>query len=108
MDDYSKEKWVGLYNAALLELEHALVHGRIVAAREEITKRLEILATAPGLHGYERGAVQDALVNLRVIEREEVRYAANEQRRLAERALERLRAIRPSIERRLSGSSPSE
>jgi hypothetical protein len=108
MDDYSKEKWVGLYNAALLELEHALVHGRIGDTRREIAKRLEALSAVPGLHGYERGAIQDALANLRVIEREEVRYAANEQRRLAERALERLRAIRPSMERRLSGSSPSE
>jgi hypothetical protein len=108
MDDYSKEKWVGLYNAALLELEHALVHGRIGDARSEIARRLEILSTMPGLHGYERGAIQDALANLRVIEREEVRYADNEQRRLAERALERLRAIKPSIERRVSGSSPYE
>jgi hypothetical protein len=108
MDDYSKEKWVGLYNAALLELEHALIQDRVGDARSEIAKRLEILSTMPGLHGYERGAIQDALVNLRVIEREEARYAANQQRRLAERALERLRAIKPSIERRLSGSSPSE
>jgi hypothetical protein len=45
MDDYSKEKWVGLYNAALLELEHALVHGRIGDARSEIARRLEITGT---------------------------------------------------------------
>ena len=98
MSDYSNQKWVALYQTALLELEHALVQGRITEARAEITERLEILATMPGLHGYERGAIQDALSNLAVVEREEIRYAKDEQRRRAQAALDRLRVIGPRIE----------
>lgn len=69
MGDYSNQKWVTLYQVALRELEHALVQGQITEARAEVAERLEILATMPGLHGYERGAIQDALSNLNVVER---------------------------------------
>ena len=98
MDNYSNQKWVTLYQAALIELEHALIHGRITDARAEITDRLEMLAAMPGLHGYERGAIQDALANLRVVEREEIRHSENEKHRLAQAALEKLKTIAPKIE----------
>ena len=99
MSDYSNEKWVALYKAALLELEHALVQGRIDEARAAIASRLEMLASSPALQGYERGAIQDALSSLRVIEREEIRHTENEKHRLAHAALEKLKTIAPKIER---------
>jgi hypothetical protein len=97
--DHAKEKWIELYMSALLEVEQSLMAGRIADARAEIVKRVEALRDIPGLHEDEQRAIEDALNNLRVLEREEVRYAADEQRKLAEAALEQLRSIRPKIER---------
>jgi hypothetical protein len=50
MSEYDKEKWVELYRAALLELEHAKMTGRIGDARTEIAVRIEKLHNIPGLH----------------------------------------------------------
>ena len=76
MTDYDQEKWVDLYQAAMLELEHSLMAGRLQDARPEILKRIEKLRDMPGLHREERQAVEDALSGLRMLEREEERYAA--------------------------------
>ena len=97
MSEYDKEKWVELYRAALLELEHAKMRGRIGDARTEIAARIEKLHHIPGLHAKERQAIEDALNSLRSLEREEERYAADE-RRVAETALEKLRFIAPRVE----------
>ena len=97
MSEYDKEKWVELYRAALLELEHAKMTGRIGNARTEIAARIEKLHDIPGLHAKERQAIEDALNSLRSLEREEERYAADE-RRVAETALEKLRFIAPRVE----------
>jgi hypothetical protein len=99
MSDYDQSQWYQLYARALLELEHALMAGRIMDARSEILRRLEILRDIPGLHEPERQAIQDALSGLRSIEREEVRYADEKHREAAELALEKLRSIGPAIER---------
>jgi hypothetical protein len=40
MSDYDKEKWVQLYRAAMLELEHAKMAGRIQDTRIEIAARI--------------------------------------------------------------------
>jgi len=97
MSNYDKEKWVELYRTALLELEHAKMTGRIGDARTEIAARIEKLHDIPGLHDKERQAIEDALNSLRTLERQEERYAADE-RRIAETALEKLRAVAPKIE----------
>jgi len=96
MTEYDKEKWVELYQITMLELEHAKMAGRIGDARTEITARIEKLRGIPGLHSQERQAIEDALSGLRVLEHEEERHAEGE-RRIAEVALEKLRAIGPKI-----------
>lgn len=95
MTGHDSEKWVKLYQSAVLELEHSLMAGRITYARAEITKRVEALRDIPGLHVQELQAIEDALNNLRFLERENVKLAAEEQRKKAESALERLRSIAP-------------
>jgi hypothetical protein len=87
MSDYDKEKWVQLYRAAMLELEHAKMAGRIQDTRTEIAARIEKLNDMPGPHAQERQAIEDALNSLRTLEREEGRHEADE-RRVAEAALE--------------------
>ena len=85
-----REKWEELYRSALLELEHSLISGRIREAREAIAVRLEKLHSLPGLHSEEQQAIQDALSNLRAVERDE-----EEELRRARAAFERLRSIKP-------------
>ena len=97
MSDYEREKWVELYKRALLELEHAAMTGRIGDARTEIAARLEKLRQLPGLHSQEQQAIDDALASLRVLEKEEERFAADEKRRLLEDALRKVRSLAPKI-----------
>jgi hypothetical protein len=97
---YDQETWVQLLKSALLELEHSPMTGRIADAREEIVKRVAALRDIPGIHDEERQAIEDALSSLRSLERLEVKYQAEEQRKKAEAALEKLRAIAPKIEGR--------
>ena len=99
MSDYDQEKWVELYQAAVLELKQSLMAGRIVEARAEIVKRIEALRDIPGLHEQERQAIDDAYHNLRFLEREDAAITAEEERNKAEAALERLLAIAPKIKR---------
>jgi hypothetical protein len=97
MGDYEKEKWVELYRAALLELQHAKMAGRIGDARTAIAARVEALCGLPGLHAAERQALGDALSSLRTLEREDARHAENE-KRIAENAIAKLRMIAPKIQ----------
>jgi hypothetical protein len=78
MNDYDHLRWFELYKAALLELEHAAMNGRIGEACAEITVRLETLGEQPGLHKAEYEAIQDALGALRALEQEEARLAEEE------------------------------
>jgi hypothetical protein len=94
---HDDQDWVGLYRVALTELEHAKMTGRIGDARASITARLEKLKEMPGLEAEERQAIEDALNGLKMLEREEERYQA-EERRIAERALEELRRLGPTLE----------
>jgi hypothetical protein len=95
MTDYDQEKWVEIYRTALMELEHAAMTGRIGDARSAISDRVEKLKQLPGLHAQEYQAIDDALRNLRVIEREEERFAEGEKRRALEEALQKLRSLAP-------------
>ena len=96
-ENYRQESWLALYNAALVELEHAALYGRIKDARIEIVARVEKLQTMPGLHAEEHHAIADALSSLRFLEQEEGRADAAKQRRALDLSLERLRSIAPAI-----------
>ena len=91
MNDHDRERWVGLYKAAVFELERSLVAGRIANARTEILMRVEALRQIPGLHDKEQRAIEDALNHLRFLAREDAEIA--KQRKKVEAALERLRMI---------------
>jgi hypothetical protein len=97
MPDPDKELWVDLYRMAMMELENAKIAGRIGDARIEIATRLEKLRDIPGLHTVEKQAIEDALSGLHGLEWTEERDADNE-RQIAERALQRLRVIAPRFE----------
>jgi hypothetical protein len=71
VNDHDRERWVGLYKAAVFELERSLVAGRIANARTEILMRVEALCQIPGLHDKEQRAIEDALSHLRSLERED-------------------------------------
>ena len=106
MADYSGEKWIDIYQKALLELEHARMRGRIGDARAEIIARVERLKTMPGLHEQEDQAIDDALNALRFLEREEDRYDENQRRMALETAARKLESIGPKIKK--LDESPSE
>lgn len=95
--DREKELWVDLYRMAMMELENAKLAGRIGDARTEIAARLEKLREISGLHAVEKQALDEALSALRSLERAEERDSENE-RRVAEKALQSLRVIAPRFE----------
>ena len=99
MEDYTGEDWVALYQAALTELEHAKMTGRVEAARTAIIARMEKLQTLSGLHPEERQAIEDALRSLKFLEREEARFNAEAERRAVQESLEKLRSINSAIKR---------
>jgi hypothetical protein len=98
MSDYGQEKWVDLYKTAVMELEHAAMTGRIGDARAAIATRLEKLKQLPGLHAKEHQAIEDALNNLRVLEREEKCFAEAEKKHALEEALQKLRSLAPKFQ----------
>jgi hypothetical protein len=95
MNDYDSEEWFGLYSLALLELERAVISGRINEARISITARLEELKTLTGSRERERDAIEGALRNLRVIEREEARLAEEDRQRILRETIQKLREVVP-------------
>jgi hypothetical protein len=98
MGDYDQEKWVGVYKTAVMELEHAAMTGRISDARTAISIRLEKLKQLPDLHGQEYQAIEDALNNLRVLEREEHRFAEEETKRVLDESLQKIRSVAPKFQ----------
>jgi hypothetical protein len=98
MSDYDREKWVEVYITAVMELEHAAMTGRIGDARIAISTRLEKLKHLPGLHAREHQAIEDALNNLRVLEREEKRFAEGEKKRALDEALQKIRSLAPRFQ----------
>ncbi|HVI10152.1 MAG TPA: hypothetical protein VND65_17820 [Candidatus Binatia bacterium] len=97
MSDYEAQRWYDLYKTAVLELEHAAMTGRISDARTEIATRLQELKQHPGLHADERQAIDDALRNLRFLEKDEARLAAEEKERLLREAAQKLKIIEPKL-----------
>jgi len=108
MSDNGKEKWITLYSEAMLELTHSLMAGRIMDARNEILKRLEILRDVPGMHQTERQAIQDALSGLRGLEKEELQYANDKQREASRAGFARRGSAEPGNERQTSDHSDQE
>jgi hypothetical protein len=76
----------------MLELENALLSGRIMEARTEIAERLVELDALPELHREERLAIADALQGLRSLEREDQQHKAAE---IGKAALDRVSSISP-------------
>ena len=97
MHDYDTQKWFDLYKTALLELKRAAMTGRIGDARAEIAIRLETLKQHPGLHQEEHQAIQDALTNLRVLEREEEQLAAEDKKRILQQTVQKLKTLVPKF-----------
>jgi len=97
VEDFRLQKWFDLYKTAMLELERAAMTGRIADARVEIASRLEALQEYPGLHPEERQAIRDAHSNLRGLEQEEARLAAEDKKVLLEEAVQRLQALAPKF-----------
>jgi hypothetical protein len=97
MGDYENQEWVTLYRAALSELEHAKMSGRIEATRTAIASRIEKLQHMPGLHPDERQAIADALSGLHALQAEDEQYDADRKRHAVEMALQKLRSVGPRI-----------
>jgi len=95
MNEYDNAKWFDLYKTAMLELQRAAMTGRIGDARNEITARLEKLKQHPALHRHEFQAIQDALSNLRSVERDEECLAAEDKKRILEETVDKLKTIAP-------------
>jgi hypothetical protein len=72
--------------------------------RGEIATRLERLKQHPALHQHEYQAIQDALNNLRVLEREEKRLASDDKSRLLQESVQKLASVAPKF----AGSSQQE
>lgn len=97
MNDYPAEHWFDLYATAILELQRAAMNGHIDDARAEIATRLETLQQHPNLHQAELSAIQDALNNLRVLEQEEERLAAEDKKRILQETVQNLKTIGPKL-----------
>jgi hypothetical protein len=97
MTEYGEEKWVHIYEKALMELEHAKMRGRIGDARFQIIARVEKLKSIPSLHAREDQAIDDALNALRFLELEEERYDENQRRQALETAMRKLQSIGPRV-----------
>ena len=103
MNEYDQEKWFDLNKSAILELKRAAMTGRIGEARDGIATRLQELEELPDLHTEERQAISDALSTLRMLEREEERFAAEDKKRILERAAQNLESRASRLK---SGESP--
>jgi hypothetical protein len=68
MANYSDEKWVGLYEAAFVEVNPSVLEDRIKAARVEIDLRTALLEASVAESAVERIAMSDALTQLRSLE----------------------------------------
>jgi hypothetical protein len=106
MAEYSGEKWIDIYQTALVELEHAKMRGRIGDARIEIVARVEKLKSLPGLHAREDQAIEDALNALKFLEREEDRYDDDQRRETLAVAMRKLQSLGSKI--RKADDSASE
>jgi hypothetical protein len=73
--------WVAVYHLALLEIDRARMPARLNDARHEMFDRIEELRDLSGSHDGEHQAIQDALANIRALEREQQQWAAQQEQR---------------------------
>jgi len=74
------QRWVVLYQLALLEMDPSTMATRLLDARHEIFNRVEELRDLPGPHDTENQAIQDALNNMRSLHKEQQERAAQARR----------------------------
>ena len=86
MNTYANQKWIELYYAALVERRRPSILARVEEARIEIADRLSRLGGTVE-SSEERGAIEDALSGLNLLERE-----AKLQPAFPERTVDRHRA----------------
>lgn len=98
LENEKSENWFDLYQKAILELERIKITGRIGDARAGISARVEELRQLPGLHNEELHSLNDALSMLRSLEQQEARLHAEDMKRIAEEALDRIKRIAPKVE----------
>jgi hypothetical protein len=99
VNEYEQQKWFELYKAAMLELDRAVITGRIGDARAEMITRLEKLGQHPGLHQDEYHTIQDALRNMQLLEIEEAHLAAEDKKRLLHETAQKLQGVAPKFKR---------
>jgi hypothetical protein len=78
---HAAERWVALYQLALVELDRGRMPGRLNDARHEIFDRVEELRDLSGSHEVEHQAIQDALANMRSLDKEQQKWAAQQEQR---------------------------
>ena len=66
-------KWQPEYQAALMELDHCKLLGRVTEAEYAIYRRLQSLTNTTNCHP-EMLAIEDALASLRLLKREQVDF----------------------------------
>ena len=72
----SAQRWIALYQLALLEPDPSKMASRLLDARHEIFNRAEELRDLPGPHETESQAIQDALNHMRSLHKEQQEWAA--------------------------------
>jgi hypothetical protein len=70
------QKWVELYQLALLEIDPSKMAAWLLDARNEIFNRAEELRDLPGPHETESQAIQEALTTMRSLHKEQQQWAA--------------------------------
>jgi hypothetical protein len=91
---YENEEWWGLLQDSVLELEHAKTSGHIDVLRIGIVARLEKLREMPRFkNGQRRRAIEKALQELNRLEDP---TDETQEKQIAEKALESLRALAPA------------
>ena len=74
MEDLGTPDWRRLYREALVELDMDILQERLAAAEAAILLRLQTMLPSPASLS-ERCAINDALVNLRILKRESLGLA---------------------------------
>jgi hypothetical protein len=71
------QKWVALYQLALLEQDPSQMATRLLTARHEIFNRVEELRDLPGPHDTENQAIQEALKKMHSLHVDQQVWASN-------------------------------
>jgi hypothetical protein len=98
-EDFQKENWIALYQAALTEREDSKMTGRIDAARTASIERMEKLVTLPGLHPHECQAIEAASRTLEFLYLEHAHLDEEAHRRALKVSLQKLHSVHQSIQR---------